>query len=412
MANETILVTGRQTNDTIGVNTTRYYACGSAMFLNDSLEIDVQVTYHHAGTASNMFLKMVANAHNNPDTFRMRINGADGNLVIVTTAATPGDYEDNSNTDSISDGDEVNYKVVTGPGSGNPGPGMLAVVFTPTSGGAFQRLIATGATTMVANNTRYDFLTGLLSSTALEVDSQYQVNGAGIFQNGFVYASTARTTNSLCQFRVDTADGNILVTVTASTPGVYEDTSNTDTVAADQVVNWKSTTPGGSGTLTRKVLSVEHVSTDGYYHNIFQFDGGSHASNAGTKYTPITGEWVSAQATENKTDVEVQVGATASNLQIYLTSNSLNNTLTLNFRINGAGGNLTVPVTSSTTGFLEDTSNSDTLVATDNVNTQLVEVATSGNSAPSMIGVQFKAPGGAPVAGVNIVPTLLFMGVG
>jgi hypothetical protein len=72
----------------------------------------------------------------------------------------------------------------------------------------------------------------------------------------------------------------------------------------------------------------------------------------------------------------VNYAPTASKARVYISANTIVETSTLAFRIDGGSGNQAVSVTGLTTGWFSDGSNSDVLSATNEVNWQLVVGAT------------------------------------
>ena len=86
------------------------------------------------------------------------------------------------------------------------------------------------------------------------------------------------TTNSADEsqwrLRIDGSNGNLAVTITASTTGVFGDTTNTDSVSQAQVVNYMFDF-GTSGAVTGRTASIENTGNAIY-------GGGGHGNTSVT----------------------------------------------------------------------------------------------------------------------------------
>jgi hypothetical protein len=82
-----------------------------------------------------------------------------------------------------------------------------------------------------------------------------------------------------------------------------------------------------------------------------------------------------------------RVAFTASNLGIYLNTNTVSAASTLTFRANAAATALTVSLTASTSGLFEDTSNSVTVASTDEICYEIVTGASGTSMTVSWIGM-------------------------
>jgi hypothetical protein len=211
--------------------------------------------------------------------------------------------------------------------------------------------------------------TGYLFSQSAEANNEILSRSAGTLSGLYVRVIAAATGNSVVRSRKNQANGNQTVTLTSLTTGVYEDTTNNDTIASGDSfsVQWDPT--GSSGTATFTIISEIFDSTGDIV--TFQVMGNSitSLSAASTTYfhTP-QGRTQSTFTTEANTKYRVREAGTYKNLAVFLSSNARTSNTVWRSRKNGANGNLTLTFGSTVTGWLEDTTNVDTVAIGDDYN--------------------------------------------
>lgn len=89
---------------------------GSGEITPPATETNVKATARAIFTAKNMYVSVGLNMLDGTTTFRIRKNGADGNLVASVGADATGQFEDLVNSDGFIATDELNWKIVTGSG--------------------------------------------------------------------------------------------------------------------------------------------------------------------------------------------------------------------------------------------------------------------------------------------------------
>jgi len=192
-------------------------------------------------------------------TFVSRINGVNGNLTISIPDNTTGAYEDAVHNDIISTGDEVNYRTVCGDASGS-GRNIYLYNYQVKSN-------STGRQTASASPglhgidhavTSYFAIEGDTEDTVTEADAQCLTRMAFVAKNFFVNiyindANAARIINT----RINGGDGNLTVSITAATSGIFEDLGNTDTLIATDLYNYKIAGAGGLGSTTVAIVGFE-----------------------------------------------------------------------------------------------------------------------------------------------------------
>jgi len=99
-----------------------------------------------------------------------------------------------------------------------------------------------------------------------------------------------------------------------------------------------------------------------------------------TQYSMLSGSMVGSTA-EDTVQTKIYDASKASNLYMRVTSNSLNGSTTLTFRINKADGSQSISIPAGTTGEFEDPTNIDSLAVGDLVNYKYIFGGTSGTIA-------------------------------
>jgi len=149
------------------------------------------------------------------------------------------------------------------------------------------------------------------------------------------------------------SDTSLTTTIPSSTTGTFSYEEDVSVTAGDYLLV-KSTQAGSSGTTNISGYSFVFENDDGvtiYAGEEFQTYGND------TIYTCLDTPVRSA----NIPDLPMRVAGTGKNMGINVRSNGRSTTSTFRSYKNGANGNLAVSVTASTTGYLEDTSNSDSV---------------------------------------------------
>jgi hypothetical protein len=197
--------------------------------------------------------------------------------------------------------------------------------------------------------------------------------GSTITSTGFLYvpvnstlsnlqvyiSSNGRSTTTNYNSRVNAGAGAQTVAVTASSTGLFEDTTHTDSPTAGQSFCVQRVTGTGSGAIATTLAGYKVV-TDGAGFPIFHYD--SSASVSSTSYVPAAGGGA-LTATETDIDFTMPFAVTANKAYVYVAANTSSANAAFKSRIGAADGNINATITSSTTGVFSDTSNSDTISA-------------------------------------------------
>ena len=187
---------------------------------------------------------------------------------------------------------------------------------------------------------------------------------------------------------VNLLPGNQSVTITASTTGWFEDTSNTDTIAAADEFAYELES-GATGTTLgiKQVSSVFDSDNDTVTLLGCSSSGSSGLSASQTWYFPVIG---GRDRNDTEANREYRVGepGTWQDASITVGTNGHDTATTIRARVNAANGNQIITVPANTGGTVrEDTTNTDVLSADDDIAWQVVTgAATSGQFNVEKIG--------------------------
>jgi hypothetical protein len=220
-------------------------------------------------------------------------------------------------------------------------------------------------------STFYPPIVGVFLNNSTETRVQYPTREAGDFNNLAILVHTnSANGSSTVTFRKNTADTALVVTITASTTGVFEDTSNTVSVTAGDLVNLKVVVGGSSGNQT---IGSSFVTFNATSNTVTKFIGASTGTtyNSSTTIQYLFPPSLAFQGTEANAQYYFGQSGTTRNLFLRVSSNSRVLDTVFKSRKNGADGNLIITVGGTLTGTFEDTSNSDTISAGDLYNLQI-----------------------------------------
>lgn len=353
-------------------STTFYLLAGSGpSLINSATESERAVIVRMIFTASRMYVNVTAN-NRGASTLRMRVNGANGNEVVAITASTTGAFEDAINTDVFASGDLFNYQLVTGAGGSAFVIDAISHVSAPSLN-TFQRKV-TNVAAALANND-FHALNGIQSGSN-EASNQTKIYGAGGTLKNLAVFISANTRDGICTvtLRKNGVAQAMTVAVPALTAGTFEDLVNTSAVVANDLVNWITTRGGAAGTCFCQYMAVTFETTNDTF--LMSGFGSTSVAAASTMYYVSSGSTSLNSATESDTQSEARIAFTLNNLRVFVNTNNINDASTVRLRKNGANVNLNVSITGLTSGAFEDVANSDVIIATDTINSEIVAGAT------------------------------------
>jgi len=216
---------------------TRYASPLGETFLT-STEVNEHCVAPVATTLSNLQVYVRDNGRSTASVFTVRNNGSDGNQSVSFGSGVTGLLEDTSNTDSVSAGNTFNLKFERGTGTGNFTIVRMGVMQT-TDGSGFP-ISSAGSGGFTTSSTAYSQFWGDCDNFSSESDTDHLVPIALDLNNLSVnVASNSSTSTTTWQLRINGVDGNQSVAYGSGVTGVLQDTSNTDSISANDLVNYK-----------------------------------------------------------------------------------------------------------------------------------------------------------------------------
>jgi hypothetical protein len=375
------MATARQSSSfdwTLTTGTTQYTRLAASGLTGSTTTVGNNSTkWETAGTIQKLMVEIAANATTGGASTvqSFKAGTTAGNVVASITTATTGFFEDTSHTDTVTAGDAWQWRWITGTG-GTTEAGTLAFDFVATTNTAARHTV-TGLSFSTASSTAFFFLAGTnLTSEATEANVQIKVESAGTLGNlGVLIRTNARTTATTFTSRVNTAAGAMSVSYGSGATGYVEDLSHSDTVSAGALVNYAMTTSTATGAIVVDNIGAEYITTNSTSFMTGGAGGGIGYPAASTNFTPFGGQ-LTATATEAFAQVNYKEAYTLSFMASNVRLNSTTATSTLRLRKNTAAANQTISITTGATGYFEDTSNTDAVVANDLMCMQVVAGAT------------------------------------
>lgn len=191
------------------------------------------------------------------------------------------------------------------------------------------------------------------------------VGVAGVLSKFAVHTEDSTGTTRIVNINKNGSAGNQTVTLGSGLTGWFEDNTNTDTVAAGDVIKAEADTTSGNWVVAhcriKLVPTSVHASVMSYYT--------ANAPSA-TRYFPISG-FGTDSSTESAIQTPMKLACTAKRLSAVLITNASGTATTVRSRKNTANGAQSVSITAGSTGRFTDVTNSDTLVAGDLFNYQV-----------------------------------------
>lgn len=374
------LLSGQNTTAITSANT-RYMALGSTSALIIATEANLQTTWRTGGTFSNLYCNVTTNTAASDSTLNYRIGAGNGNQTIVITGSTTGEFSDVTHTDSVSAGNQVNYQIIEG-STGSLVASNTGIQFAPTTTtNTVNKLGCNGSlvdTSALA--TYYNPLAGVLSLNTTEANAQFTNKLAATLQNLYVYISANTASVATLTSRIGGGAGNLTVSIGSGVTGILEDTTHTDSITSGNLVNtaFNSTV---TTTVTITNIAVDYLTTTNKTHYIAGIGTGISLTPSLTRYHAIAGNFVSTANSEITAQSKTGIAFTASNLEAFAITNTLTANATVKFRKATANGNQILTYGSGVAGYLEDTTHTDSVTASNEIDYQII----SGGTGTSIV---------------------------
>lgn len=229
-------------------------------------ETSVQTQVQFSATHKKLTVLVLNNSVAASSTFSSRKNTAAGSMSCTIPSTTTGQFRDLVNTDSLSPGDYFGSRIVVG--ASTPGETMQLAMDTVLAldngkswcihGSSASR--ATGGNYYYPSVGNFDAIgdteeryANMCTSFPYKVSDVYVRALANSTNGNSTYVSRLYDDPNFPQ------NGNISVTILASTTGYFSDVSHSDIVRPQQFYNFKLSVGGSSGTLqlVQKMCQIE-----------------------------------------------------------------------------------------------------------------------------------------------------------
>lgn len=225
-------------------------------------EANTQAYIPQAGTFTNLYTNSDSNSRTDTCNISTRLNTGAGNLTVQYLTTASGEREDTSGTDTVAEGDEINYVFDQNGGSGNLAIRSCKIEYTATDAYLFVlQQSATSSSSSVANASDYFYPAGGLEGEATVTT---EANAEDRCEDDFTWSDLAAyvsafsgsggSGNVVLRSRKNRNNGNMLLTY-SSASGQQVDTSNTDSVVDGDEYNYASVGGCTSGNITYETVS-------------------------------------------------------------------------------------------------------------------------------------------------------------
>ena len=399
-------------NNTVNIN-------ASANFYNPigacdrDTEDDVEVSYQTAGTISLLTWLVGTNANTANRVCRLRINNLNSNQSATITASTTGIFQDAVNSDAIIAGDDITLSVPAG-GTGSMNA-SVTTVFAATSNtvskwgcnsgpDGFQFTDFAGASTTYRIAV-YGFDDSTQTTAGEEDQIQIKVKTAGTWKNFSVLVdSNARTTTTTGKTRINGADGAQSVSIGSTATGLFEDTTNEDSLVVDDEICYALVTGTGTSIIAINEIHTEFETTN----NTGILPSGNTTAtditvNAGvTNFYSIYGlpETVASE-TDEIIQLQIDRDRVLSDMSVNVAANTTDGSSTLRTRIDQVNGAQSVSIPANTTGFFDETVDEDTVTTNEIINYQIIAGTGTGTISVSTTSVVTNEPATPATGGTD-----------
>lgn len=326
---------------------------------NDSTESFSQVIVRSAGTYHDLFMRETGTGNG---VLTYRKTSANGNQTV--TGAGAGTYHDSTHTDAVTGGEKLNYGATTASLTAS----LIAMLFDSTTNFAVREATVSNGGVSYTSGNNFTSMNGSYNGAGSESKAKARNQKTCVMSNGMANVSANNKTQAVTvQSRKNGSNGNIAVSVTASTAAIFEDTTHTDSLSAGD--DWNYSLVNGTDTThtqTYRSMAVDYTTSTG---SIFIVQASVGADIAGTASTatfcPIGGQF-ELGTTESATQTNALGTFTYSNVTA-LQSVASTNTGTYNFRKNTGNGNQTFTFGTSAANYTDST-HTDAVISTDAIN--------------------------------------------
>lgn len=345
-----------------------------------AVESNTQYKVKVAGILSNFFVSVQNNGISGSTTVKLRQNGSDSSILVTIGSSSSGEFEDLTHTVNIISGDLLGIKFTPGSTIGTLDFSDTTLIFdnnqsstlTSTPLGVTTGMGATGMTTDSA--TYFIPIHGQINITAtvtVESQVQTQFNKTGTWKNLAVkITSNSRTTTTTVKSRKNGVNGNQIITIGSTATGLFEDTTNSDSISVNDQIDWTVINGTGTSAITYFGIYSNFENTD--YPGATPFVAGANNSanqlstNTANR-SAIFGMSFWGSGSDVGTRVIIRNPFTLSNYSLNVVSNSFGSAVTFTLVKNSVNTTITTSVSANSTGVFTDTTHTVTTISGDNL---------------------------------------------
>ena len=355
---------------------------GGPGYTTQTAEATVQHKCAVAGTLSNLYVNVTSNSRNGTSVYTVRLNTAASTLTVTHNAGVTGAQSDTAHSPSVAADDLLAGQIVLNGTSGSYGAAGICMRFDPSGSTAVPYIACTTGSGLTYSGSGplnvYAPVAGRLNTTpASENEARLNIGYAGTAKYMQMQVLTnGRSSSTVITFRINKAAATQTKTYASGATGLVVDTSNTDAIAAGDLIDLEIALGTGTGNFIVNSTGVWVVSNIEGQTGTGAGDTGTVSMAAGaTSFTALSGR-NSVNATESIVQQEPGTAATATNLWVNVATNASSTNAVTAFRNGSVTGNQSVTLTAGTTGPFQDTTHSDSFGATDLINAQTNNVTT------------------------------------
>ena len=238
--NTSFIVINNAPNNPFGGYTRLYLPI--AGYIDDyyGAEAGSKVRFRFSATLANMRIYVSSNADVVGSIWRLRKNGTDGNQVITINGSLTGWFEDTTHTDSITSGDDLNYSLDCPNGSVAYYPTIIMDISSTS-----RILVNGGQGALTTGATFYEHVEGYFQNgykITTEAHAQTKCMTAITLSNlGVEVAVNTAISDGEIRTRINSNNGNLIVSLTAGVIGIFEDTTHSDVIDVGDLINYQIT---------------------------------------------------------------------------------------------------------------------------------------------------------------------------
>ena len=379
------LIAGWTTGRISGAVTTQFMSVAGAVIYNPT-EARAQAKVYSNYTWANLYARIVGFSASADVPIRSRVGAANGNMLVTCTGT--GVFQDTVNTDSLVDQNLIDFSIVLAP-AGTISPSVIGSTLQDTGTNKTLCLSSGDGSTLASASTRFPSHDGMSDNSdywETESDAQYTIRRATTYSNFRIVVATNNLNGATTLgFQVNTLAVNQTLSVSGSSTGAFEDTTNSDAIVVGDEINYKMATAGSAGAIGVTLWQMLHTSI-GREMAATNDDPGFGLT--GDHWMVSGGNLQSIEITQSETQIAARAAFTAKNLFVNVKTHGATGGVNYYLQVNDANSALTLNVADSTTGLFEDTTNSVDIAVADTYNYLGDRVGAANAIAPTVVGME------------------------